>query len=204
MSVLILDPELAEEIRGERETRQLNRWDEVWDGVLVVPAVPNNEHQRLVSLISAPLISLVDWDGGEQVQPGANVSDRVRGWKKNYRIPDVLVFLAGNPAKDCGTHWCGGPDFAAEIVSPGDQPRKKLEFYAKVGTRELLVLDRDPWQLELFRLGDGELRPVGKSNTTRAAVLTSSVLPLAFQLRPGKLRPVIHITHTATGQKWKA
>ena len=95
MSVLILDPELAREFRDERKTRKLDRWDEVWDGVLVVAAVPNNEHQRLVSRLSVPFMAIIDWDGGDQVQPGANVSDRDKGWKKNYRIPDVLVFLKG-------------------------------------------------------------------------------------------------------------
>ena len=30
--------------------------------------------------------------------------------------------------------------------------REKLDFYAKVGTREVLILDRDPWSLELYAL----------------------------------------------------
>lgn len=204
MSVLILDPDLAREFREERETRQLDRWDEVWDGVLVVPAVPNNEHQRLVQRLSSPLSAVIDRDGGDQVQPGANVSDRETGWKKNYRIPDILVFLAGNPAKDCDTHWCGGPDLAVEIVSPGDQPTKKLDFYAKVGTRELLVLDRDPWALELYQLAAGVLQPAGRSDVAKPAVLASGVLPLTFQLRAGTPRPTIVVTHTATGQTWTA
>ena len=204
MSVLILDPALAQEFREDRRTRQLDRWDEVWDGVLVVPAAPNNEHQRLVQRLSIPLSGIIDWDGGEQVQPGANVSDREEGWTKNYRIPDLLVFLAGNSAKDCGTHWCGGPDLAVEIVSPGDKPKEKLTFYAKVKTRELLIVDRDPWSLELYQLRSGKLQLAGRADLASPAVLTSGVLPLTFQLQPGTPRPKILVTHTTTGQTWTA
>jgi Uma2 family endonuclease len=64
-------------------------------------------------------------------------------------LPDVVVALAGGQAKDCGTHWCSGPDFVVEIRSPSEDPRDKLDFYAAVGTREVLVIDRDPWALEL-------------------------------------------------------
>ncbi len=204
MSVLILDPEMAREICDERETRNLGRWDEVWNGVRVVAAVPNNEHQWLVMLIASAFLANIDPDAGDRVQPGANVSDRGNGWKKNYRIPDVLVFLAGNPAVNCGTHWRGGPDLAVEIVSPGDQPKEKLAFYSKIGTRELLVVDRDPWKLELYQLKNGILEPAGESDLENATVLNSAVLPLTFQLGEGSTRPVIHMTHTSSGQTWTA
>ena len=204
MSVLILDPEMARSIRRKRSTRDLDRWDEVWNGVHVVAAVPNNEHQWLVMLLSSAFLANIDVAAGDRVQPGANVSDRTKSWKKNYRIPDVLVFLAGNSAVDCVTHWQGGPDLAVEIVSPGDKPRTKLNFYSKVGTKELLVVDRDPWRLELFQLQRGTLASVGKCDLINPSLLSSCVLPLTFELRSGPSRPVIHLTHTATGQTWTA
>ena len=83
------------------------------------------------------------------------MSDREEGWKENYRIPDMVFYSESNPAKACVTHLCGGPDFALEVVSPGDRSREKLGFYASVGTREVLLLDRKPWSLELFRLVGG-------------------------------------------------
>src|SRR5688500_17695917 len=117
-----------------------------------MPALPNNEHQNLVMRLGVPFAAVVNWEAGDSVPPGANVSARVAGWKQNYRCPDVVVALAGGRAQDCGTHWCGGPDFVVEIRSPSEDPRDKLDFYAAVGTREVLVIDRDPWGLELFRL----------------------------------------------------
>ena len=204
MPVLFLDPLFEQQFRQERERRSHDRWDEVWDGVLVVPPNPNNEHQRLVLSLAVPFASVIDRDRGDQVLPGANVSDREEGWTENYRIPDVLVCLAGGRAKDCSTHWAGGPDLAVEIVSPGEDPRQKLAFYAAIGTRELLVVDRKPWGIELYQLDGTQLILRGRSDVANPAVLASRVLPITFQLVDGLPRPTIRVTHTATGQVWVA
>ena len=202
MSVLFLDPVVERQVRDD-STRD-DRWDEVWEGVLVVPPSPNTEHFRIVSRVNSAFSSVIDWDAGDQAAPGGNVSDRVVDWTKNYRIPDALVCLAGTAAVDHITHWVGGPDLIVEIISPGEDPLAKLEFYAGVGSRELLVIDRDPWRLELYQLTNGVLEPVGESDLENPAVLSSCVLPLTFQLREGRDRPVIHMTHTGTGLTWTA
>ena len=87
--------------------------------------------------------------------PGANVSDRNADGRRTTDVPTSSYFSTAAKPIDCDTFWFGGPDFAVEIVSPGDRSREKLDFYAKVGTRELLLVDRKPWSLELYRL-DGE------------------------------------------------
>ncbi len=202
MAVHILDPLVEKEFREKRDRSPDNRFDEVWEGVLVVPPNPKNEHQRLVLRLAAPFSALIDWDRGDQVLPGANVSDREDDWMQNYRIPDVLVCLAGGLAKDCGTHLVGGPDVAVEIESPGEDPRKKLAFYAAIGTRELLVIDRRPWAIEMYQLSGDQLVTAGRSDAVNRLILASSVLPLTFQLRDGSPRPTIVVTHTATGQVW--
>lgn len=204
MSVLITDPDLAADVMKARAESDGDRYTEVWDGVVVMPALPNNEHQHLVVRLCVPFAAVVDWDAGDGVQPGANVSDRVTGWKQNYRCPDVVVTRAGGRARDCGTHWCGGPDFVVEIRSPSEDPRDKLDFYAAVGTREVLVIDRDPWGLELFRLDGSALQTVGRSDAAEFELLTSTVMPLTFRLRAATPRPAIVVTHTTTGQTWTA
>jgi Uma2 family endonuclease len=52
------------------------------------------------------------------------VTDRHDNWQKNFRCPDVVAFLKGNPAQNRDTHWLGGPDFAIEIVNPYDRARE--------------------------------------------------------------------------------
>lgn len=204
MPVVIYDPVYEKHVRAERERLFPNPRDEVWDGVLVMAPLANNEHQLLVMSLCYAFASVVDRGAGDCVLPGCNVSDRDAGWTDNYREPDVAVYLASSPAKDSDTHWVGGPDVAVEVVSPGEDPRLKLDFYAKVNTRELLVVERDPWAIEQYQLQGGKLVLVGTANDANGVVLTSSVLPLAFELRSGAARPVIRIAHVGTGQMWTA
>jgi Uma2 family endonuclease len=204
MPVMILDPWYEQKVRTEREQLFPNNRDEVWDGVLVMPPLPNNEHQILVMHLAGAFSAVIDWNAGDVALPGANVSDRDADWMSNYREPDVVVYLASNPAKNSNTHWVGGPDLAVEIVSPSEDPRQKLNFYAKIKTRELLIVDREPWAVELYQLQGGKLVSVGTSDATNSAVLASAALPLRFQLQAGTPRPTILITHTGTGQTWTA
>src|SRR5262245_38766166 len=104
MPVMIYDPTFEQHVRAVRQSWP-NERDEVWEGVLVVPPLPNTEHQRIVMHLSAAFSTVIDWNTGDQALPGANVSDRDAGWKENYREPDVVVYLASNPAKDSDTHW---------------------------------------------------------------------------------------------------
>src|SRR5687768_10876002 len=144
MATLILDPTLEEQVRAAREKSGSDRFDEVWDGTLVMAPLPNNEHQYLQGDIYAALRAATK-NLGAKAAPGANVSDRAAGWEHNYRCPDVIVYLPGTSAVEHVTHWQGGPDFGVEIVSKGDTSRKKFEFYASVNTREILIVDRFPW-----------------------------------------------------------
>jgi hypothetical protein len=169
-----------------------------------MPPLPNNEHQMIVMDLCYAFCGAVDRRTGDRVLPGANVSDRDQDWLTNYREPDAVVYRAGNAAVDRNTHWIGGPDLAVEVISPGDKSRDKLDFYAKVNTREVLIVDRDPWALELYQLASGVLQPAGRLDLANPAVLASGMLPLTFQLRVGTPRPTILVTHTATGQTWTA
>ena len=112
------------------------------------------------------------------------------------------MFLNNTNAQNRDTHWYGGPDFAVEIVSPFDQSRKKFDFYAGVGTRELLIVDRDPWALELYRHDGKGLVLVQKATLAQPTTIASNVVPLTMQLAPGEKRPVIHVAHTDGQQKW--
>lgn len=204
-ATLVQDRRLAEELRAERRASGTDRWDEVWDGVYVLMPLPDDEHQRIVGKLTMILELTIGENGLGEVRPGVNVSDRVVDWTRNYRCPDVAVFLVGTTAESHGTFWLGGPDFAVEVVSPDDRSREKLPFYARIGTRELLVIDREPWSLELYRLGADALELVGRHDLDRADRLESAVLPLAFVLDPAGAdgRPRIIVTRADGTQSWR-
>ena len=102
-------------------------------------------------------------DGGD-VFPGVNLSDRAEGWEDNYRSPDVAVFLPGNRAEEFESHYRGPADFLIEIVSPSDKSFEKIPFYGFLGVRELLIIDRYPWSLQLYRHNGGELALAAQSS----------------------------------------
>jgi Uma2 family endonuclease len=202
MSVLIRDPKLEDRIISERHTKGLDRCDEVWEGVYIMPPFPNNEHQFLQSRLNTIFDTVIGLSGLGEVLPGVNVSDRIENWTDNFRCPDIAVFLNGTSAQNCETFWFGGPDFAVEIVSPGDSSRDKLAFYASVGVRELLMIDRLPWKLELFRLEGGHLVLAGQSQSNLPNSLQSQVIPLSFRLIAGGARPAVEVMHNDGVQRW--
>ena len=204
MVALLNDPYLQRQLIRRRRALGADRYDEVWDGVYIMNAMPNNQHQDFVSRLAYVCHFLIVDPGLGRVHAGCNVTDRPTKWKQNYRIPDVAVFLNGTKAIDRGSHWFGGPDLAIEIVSPRDKSREKLEFYAKVGTRELLIVDRDPWSLELYRLTEGTLALVGRSTLDQPDLLETEVTPLTWRLVPGEERPMVEVIHTGGTQRWLA
>jgi Uma2 family endonuclease len=202
MATIVADPWLEKRLRARRRALGHDRWDEVWDGVYFMPPLPNEEHQELSTRLGAVIPFALGWESTHKVYVGINVSDREQGWKKNYRCSDVAAFLAGTQAKNCGPHWCGGPDFVTEIVSPRDRSRKKLRFYSRLGTRELLLIDRRPWALELHLLQNCQLVLASKSTLEQPTLLASSVLPLSMRLLPGEPRPRIEVIHRDGVQRW--
>jgi Uma2 family endonuclease len=202
MAIMVLDSDMEAQILAERVGSDGDRYDEVWEGVYIVTPLPNNDHQVLVGELSYVLGETVGRTGLGQVFPGANLSDRAEGWKTNYREPDVAVFLRGGRAIDRGTHWQGAADFLVEIISPGERTREKIPFYSGIGVVELLVIDREPWTLELYRHENGQLTKVGQSTLAAPDVIEAKTVVLTFELLPGEPRPQIRATHSASGRQW--
>ena len=200
--LVVLDSYLDAKYRAQRERTDGWRWDEVWDGDYLIMPLPDNTYHDLLSGFATVLVLEygVGTDRRAMILPGVVVSN-LRAYRSNFRRPDLSVFLPGNPAKDRRTHQ-GGPDFLVEILMPGDMSRDKLPFYASIGTREVLIIDRDPWQLELYQLRRGRLRLAGTARPGDAQGLASHVVPLTFALVRGRPRPKVRVTHAETGQQW--
>jgi len=199
MVAFVTDPLLEQELIAQRQQTGADRLDEVWEGVYVMAPLPNTEHQSIVSRLTSVFCELFEWPGLGSVMAGVNVSDRETDWKENYRVPDVVVALQDGSARDCATHWFGGPDFLVEVLSKDDQTRKKIPFYAKIGTREMLLVDRNRWCLELLRLKGDELVTVGRSELPSSETIRSEVLPLSFRLVAAEPRPQIEAVHAESG-----
>jgi Uma2 family endonuclease len=194
--VLVKDADRADELIQERKRIGADRYDEVWDGVYVMPSMPSLEHQGLVLDLGNICAEVVKRPGLGQVYPGANVSDRGSDWKSNYRVPDLVVVLKNSCAVSHSTHVQGGPDFLVEIESPGDDSEEKVPFYGKIGVRELLIIHRDKRALRLLRLEGEELVLVQPSLLEGKEWLVSEVLPLAFRRTVSKGAPRTQVRRT--------
>ena len=203
MAMMVLDSYVEEQILAERIGTDRNQYDEVWEGVYVVAPLPNDDHQEIVSLLDFTLQEIIGRLRLGKVRPGVNLSDRDRGWEQNFREPDVAVFLNDTKAINHGTHWQGAADFLVEIISPGERTHDKLPFYGSIGVVELLIIDRDPWTLELYCQDAGRLALVGSSTLALPDVLESRTVGLTFQLIPGEAKPQILVKHLADGREWK-
>jgi Uma2 family endonuclease len=202
MDTLVLDPYVSERLLRERRDRGIDVFDEVWEGVYVMAPAPNDEHQEIEMNLAQPLLEMVQHRKLGTVRLRVNLASDPADWEHDYRIPDIVVFLKGSPAVCRDTFWSGPPDFIIEIASPHDKTREKLAFYAKLGTRELLLIDRDPWQIELYRLKGGSLALVATTAPGAATAVSSDVLPMTFKLLAGGPRPTIEVAATDLERTW--
>jgi Uma2 family endonuclease len=202
MDTLIVDPHLSERLIEERRTRGADHFDEVWEGVYLMAPAPNDEHQDLTGGFTEVLRTVVDRAGLGKTRPGINLASDPDDWGHDFRVPDVAVFLNGSKAVCEGTYWTGPPDLLVEIVSLWDKSREKLGFYEKVGARELLIVDRSPWQLELYRLRSGTLSLVSQIGPNDPGSIQSEVVSLQFRLISGEPRPTIEILTSDRSRSW--
>ena len=192
MLLVIQDETLSAELIAPRRASGQDKYDEIWDGVYVVAPMADNEHQDVVNAFSTSLTIAWDMQGLGRTQPGANVSNDAMDWRRDFRIPDVLCFTDHCQAVGHGSHWLGGPEFAVEITSPGNRTLEKLDFYAGVGTRELLIVDRStrrpvdpsPWRLMLYRADtDGQsMSASAVCDQSHPDWVVSDIVPVQFQL----------------------
>lgn len=201
MTMIVADALTEDELLATRRERGLDLYDEVWDGMYVMHALPNDEHQDIVATLLHALVETIQIAKLGKVRPGVNLASDPTNWKNDYRCPDVVVFLNDTSATCHGAFWTGGPDLAVEILSPRDQTPSKLDFYSKIGTRELLVIDRDPWQLEFYRHNGDDLQFVAAGKLGGEAI-TSESLPISLQLVEGEERPQVIVRHSESGQEW--
>lgn len=200
MAATILDPRLEERLIAERRAAGIDQFDEVWDGVYVKAPWPNDEHQEIGTFLARVLYELIQEQGRGKVRQGINLSDRPEEWTKNFRVPDVVVFLNDGKGVCHDTFWTGGPDFAVEIVSEGEDPEAKFAFYGGQDTRELLVIERDPWKLQLYG-PEAEGMQLLQETTAGGSAIVSSLQGVRFLLRRAPDELELRVEHP-DGRSW--
>jgi len=118
------------------------QWDEMWEGILHMPASPTVRQQELEMCLGIWLRTEWAKPHGNKGHNQINVAS-VGGWPNDYRIPDIVMLTSDCFHIDCNEYFEGAPTVVVEIHSPGDEAYEKLPFCARIGVPEVWVIDRD-------------------------------------------------------------
>jgi Uma2 family endonuclease len=162
---------VPEHVLEWRRRTDADQWDEMWEGVLHMAPSPTRAHQDAELTLAIWLRQNWAAPNGCRVFTRINVAERGT-WPDNYRIPDIVMLTPARFHIDRDEYFDGGPDAVVEIHSPDDEAYEKLDFYAKVGVREVWIIDRDSKQPEIFELAGEEYRKrsPGADNWLRSEV----------------------------------
>ena len=148
--VVALEAWMLESFLEDRRRKGLDKRDEVWEGVLHLVPPAHDVHGSIMADLIGFLHPIAARLGGRLlIEPGLR---RPNTAEFNFRVPD-FVYVSAEDARLRGTGWVeGGPTVTFEILSPRDETYKKMPFYAELGVRELVVIDRQTLKVEVFKL----------------------------------------------------
>jgi Uma2 family endonuclease len=172
--------EVPESLLAERRRLGIDRWDEMWEGVLHLVPPPSGWHQEFGSELFLFLGPIAKARGLK-----ATYETGLFGSEKSYRTPD-LAFSLPSQRTERGVE--GGAELVIEILSPNDETYEKLPFYAAFPVREVLVLNPDTRAIELLVLQGGTYYRVAADEK---GLVRSSVLGVAFATRDGPKLEVV-------------
>lgn len=142
--------EAPDELLEERRRRGADRWDELWEGVLHMVPPPSDRHQRVGTELLLALAPVAK-------EQGLVISYETGVFRNDtdYRVPD-LVLTAPDRRSDRGVE--AAPAIVVEIRSRDDETYEKLPFYEVIGTEEMIVVDLEAQNVELYKHQGGQLR----------------------------------------------
>ena len=106
------------------------QWDEMWNGVLHTPPMPNRRHQDFSRDL---MIYLHQWwaqPRGNRVNQEVNLTtpEDEAEWTRNFRIPDLVLLSPDRFHIDKGEYMVGAPLVVIEVRSPRDETYEKFPF----------------------------------------------------------------------------
>ena len=154
MRVLTTDPPPAEveTLLERRRQAGIDRFDEIWDGVLHMAPMAHSRHGEVQAQLfeflgplarSAGLSACGEFNLGEQ---------------DDFRVPD-----GGLLPRDSHAVFHQTAPLVLEVLSPADETWEKLPFYAAHNVDEVLIADPDAQKVTWLALTGGEYHPVERS-----------------------------------------
>ena len=134
--------EVDERMLAERHRLGLDRFDEMWEGVLHMVPAPKRRHQGLATKLAGVLDPSARRAGcNVYVQAGMYAATN------DYRVPDVVITP---PASESDRGVDGPPLTVIEVLSPNDESYAKVPWYLARGAGSVVIIDPDGYRVELF------------------------------------------------------
>ena len=92
-----------------------------------------------------------------------------------------------------------GAELAVEVLSPGDESLDKFGFYAKLGVREVWIIDTKTCATEIFTLANGDYATVPFVNASAPSPLLDIRLEITGVSAPPSRR-CGHLRRRAVGR----
>jgi Uma2 family endonuclease len=156
MRTVVLDPPTSgfEELLERRRRSGLDRFDEVWEGVLHMVPAPIGEHADISQQLAEQLGPRARAAGLWATMGEFNLGDS----EDDFRVPD-----GGLHRERLRGVWHHTAALVVEIASPNDESWQKLPFYAAHGVEEVLIVDPAKRSVHWLGLRDGEYEPIERS-----------------------------------------
>ncbi len=172
---------MFESFLAERRERDIDHWDEVWEGEIHLGPLPSVFHNDLGGDLLPWLKEHCRAHELGRMLPAHNL--RVPGsGDKNFRCPDLGFIAAASPVRmtEDGV-WFEAEDVVFEILSPHDEAYKKFDFYAARGVRAIVIVDTKSRRPEVYRLAGQNYLAVAAASDGWVACE-----PLAVEFRAGQ------------------
>lgn len=168
-------PPDVEAMLAERRRLGLDVRDEMWDGVLHMVPPPGGRHQEFGSDFFIVVAPIAKQRGLlSRYETGLYRAD------KDYRVPDQMFFRPEHSSE----RGAEGAELVLEIRSEGDETYEKVDFYSRLGIREMIIAHPKARRIELLRAIGGRLMPVQPGPD---GVIESEVLGITLRTVDGKL-----------------
>jgi Uma2 family endonuclease len=137
-----------------RREAGIDRFDEVWQGVLHMVPAPSFERARIAQLLGLVIEGPARAAGLLTLTSGFNLGES----EEDFRVPDGGLHRPGATGV-----WHSTAALVIEILSPGDESLRKLPYYAAHDVDEVLLVDPVKRTVEWLALREGEYAPVERS-----------------------------------------
>lgn len=155
-------PDTSPELLFWRNRTGADYRDEVWDGIYHVVSEKSAKQKSLEDDLESWLHSnWVSLNGKRVFRDTRLVAGQ--DWELNYRVPAFCLYVDFPPEGYVDHHLTAAPDVVVEVISEEEVSDEKIEFYRRLGVKEIWVIDSATGHCRIIGCENGRILPTVSS-----------------------------------------